>query len=312
MDVKQNCAHWDLVEEIHGPEGARTEFINNYYDDTAWWALAWARAYEVANRCDPADATKYFVTAKLLHDHIADGWTPDSSCGGGIRWRDRDETTNNEAKEIGTIANVLYLKVAAVLYRITQSEYYLDRALDQWSWLKAQLATQEDMARQVGRATDGLVLDGFACSQNVSGQPHPYRLDIWTYNTGVLIGALAELFPHVPLEDAEKYARAATTSGLMVKEGVLYEYQPRNGLGDETAFKGVLVRNLFRLYQFERFFGRDDLGLPAFFERQYRALWDNARAPGPLIGYLWTARSPLKLGSQVSAMDALNAFEASH
>ncbi len=53
-------------------------FLNNYYDDEGWWALAWIDAYDLT--AEP----RYLAMAQSIFTDMAGGW--DDTCGGGIWW----------------------------------------------------------------------------------------------------------------------------------------------------------------------------------------------------------------------------------
>lgn len=53
-------------------------FINNYYDDEGWWALAWVRAYDVTGN------TEYLNMAESIFADMQGG--VNGTCGGGIWW----------------------------------------------------------------------------------------------------------------------------------------------------------------------------------------------------------------------------------
>jgi len=75
-------------------------FLNNFYDDEGWWALALIRSYDVTGVPGYLD-----VAQNIFEDMKAGG---DDVCGGGIWWS-KDKTYKN------AIANELYLAVAASL-----------------------------------------------------------------------------------------------------------------------------------------------------------------------------------------------------
>ena len=75
-------------------------FLNKYYDDEGWWALAWIDAYDLTHE------KRYLAMSQSIFDDMAGGW--DEACCGGIWWS-KDRKYKNE------IANELFLSVAAHL-----------------------------------------------------------------------------------------------------------------------------------------------------------------------------------------------------
>ena len=53
-------------------------FINQYYDDEGWWALAWIDAYDLTRH------PPYLDMAESIFADMAGGWSND--CSGGIWW----------------------------------------------------------------------------------------------------------------------------------------------------------------------------------------------------------------------------------
>jgi len=102
------------------------KFLNEYYDDEGWWALAWADAYEWSQ-----DA-RYLTMAQEIFADMQRGW--DDTCGGGIWWR-KDRRYKN------AIANELFLSVSARLAALDNDAQrkagYLDWARREWKWFAA-------------------------------------------------------------------------------------------------------------------------------------------------------------------------------
>jgi hypothetical protein len=113
-----------VVPESVNPKG----FLNTFYDDEGWWALAWIQAFDVTG--DP----RYLTTAVDIFEDMKDGGiTPCSTVEGGIWW-DKAHTYVN------AIANELYLSVGAHLANRVASQnqtYFLNIARNQWNWFQA-------------------------------------------------------------------------------------------------------------------------------------------------------------------------------
>ena len=121
-----------------------SHFINKFYDDEGWWALAWIDTYDLTG--DP----KYLAMAQVVFEDMARGWS-DDVCGGGIWWS-KDHDYKN------AIANELFLSVAAHLAnRISDPERkaaYLSWASREWSWFRS-----SGMINAKNLINDGLVSD---------------------------------------------------------------------------------------------------------------------------------------------------------
>jgi predicted alpha-1,6-mannanase (GH76 family) len=200
-------------------------FINEYYDDEGWWALALLHSYDFTG-----DAT-YLRAAEGIFADMAGG--EDSTCGGGIWWS-KARTYKN------AIANELYLAVAAALANragsAAQRSGYLQVATAQWGWFR-----QSGMINAQGTINDGLVIHhgNGTCSNNGA--------TAWSYNQGVIIGALVELHRATGdaslLESAAGIA-AAAIARLTDSDGILHEPCEPDCGADGSQFKGIFVRNL--------------------------------------------------------------------
>lgn len=196
-------------------------FLNDYYDDEGWWALAWIDAHDLTR--DP----KYLVMASTIFDDMSRGW--DDVCGGGIWWS-KDRNYKN------AIANELFLSVAAHLANRATSPAekarYATWAEREWAWFQ-----NSSMIRPDNQINDGLDKN---CKNNDK--------TVWTYNQGVILGGLSELsiLQHKKdaLERADLIADAALKN-LTDTVGVLHDgCELTCGGGDVPQFKGIFVRNL--------------------------------------------------------------------
>lgn len=229
-------------------------WLNGFYDDEGWWALAWIAVFDLTN-----DAT-YLNFAKGIFDDMVLAWETDAKlnrCGG--LWWDKDKTY------VAAIANELFLSVAAHLANrdAERSRYYLDWALYEWDWFEKRSGLIN---------SDNLINDGISltnCENN--GQT------TFTYNQGVILGALVELDKASPnpnhLEEANKIALAALDK-LTDVDGILDE--PTSDNPDITAsqFKGVFVRNLRFLHQASPHKEYRD-----FLQKNANSIWTIARDP---------------------------------
>ena len=122
---------------FRAPGGGTGGFINRYFDDNRWWALAWVAAYDLTGE------RRYLDTAQAIFAPHETGW--DDTCGGGLWW-------NEDRKYKNAITNELFLTLAARLHQRVPADRgrYRDWALREWDWLHA--------SGMIGRS--GLVNDG--------------------------------------------------------------------------------------------------------------------------------------------------------
>jgi predicted alpha-1,6-mannanase (GH76 family) len=255
-------------------------FLNMFFDDTAWWALAWIAAYDLTGE------ERYLGAARTIFAHNQGGW--DDTCGGGVWW-------NQERKYKNAITNELFLTLAALLHQRTPGDRgYRAWAMRAWEWLYA--------SGMIG--PDGLVNDGLtaACANN-GGTP-------WTYNQGVILGGLAALYEitgdHAYLRQGEVIADAALST-LTGPPGILAEPCESSGCnGDQTQFKGIFVRYL---HEFCLHSGKP--AYRAFIVANADSVWDNARNAADQFGLCWGGPFDRADASrQTSALEVLTAAAA--
>ncbi len=253
-------------------------FLDHYYDDGGWWALAWIKAYDLTGD------QRYLGQARAIFEAMTDGW--DSTCGGGIWW-----STGRTYKN--AIANELFLTVAAELHnRIPGDTWYSGWARREWAWFSG-----------TGMLTrSGLVIDGLNQCQPVLTSP------TWTYNQGVLIGGLIALngitHDRRLLLTARRVAGAVIRSPVLSPHGVLREpcEQASSCDADQTLFKGIFIRNLSKLDS--RVGGAPYRG---YLRRNARSVWDHDRRADE-FGLSWSG--PFDgpgTARQAAALDALTA-----
>ncbi|CAK7228490.1 hypothetical protein SCUCBS95973_006898 [Sporothrix curviconia] len=276
-------------------------FINTFYDDEGWWALAWIRAFDVTG------TAAYLAMAESIFADMQTGTQP-AACGGGIWWS-KDHTYKN------AIANELYLSVAASLAnRATDAKaraQYLQIAASQWAWFKA-----SGMINSQGTINDGLAIqaDGTCVNNNQT---------VWSYNQGVVLGGLVELHRAQAAAasngtaDASLIPAAAAIANAAIAKlstaGILHESCEAGGGncgGDGPTFKGVFLRNLHYLQQEPTLDAATAGAFKAYILQNANSIWNTDRVAGSnQLGLVWsgppTAGGAPTAATHGSAMDCL-------
>lgn len=257
-------------------------FLNNFYDDEGWWALAWIDVYDLTQ--EPL----YLSMAASIFADMANGW--DSTCSGGIWWS-KDRNYKN------AIANELFLSVAAHLAARTSDPakraQYLAWAHKEWDWF-----ANSGMINEQHLINDGL--DLATCKNN--------QKTTWTYNQGVILGGLTELnrvAPDPALAVTAQSIAAAALSHLTDSNGILHDTcEPKCG-EDGVQFKGIFMRNLMALNS-----AFPDPHYSSFIQVNAESIWNHSQGPNHQFGQVWSGPFDAgHAGSQSSALDALVAAE---
>lgn len=255
------------------------DFINEFYDDEGWWALALIRSHDATGDED------YLQSAIEIFNDMQTGLG--GPCGGGIYW-------SKETKYVNAIANELYLSIAASLARrVPQNETYLQIAKSQWEWFD-----NSGMINAQGLINDGL---NDKCENN--------GLQTWTYNQGVILGGLAELGivtgDRSYVNKAVRIAKAAIEH-LANDDGILVEtdeceLKSGNCGTDGQQFKGIFMRNLRYLWEVA-----PEEEFKEFILKNARSIWENDRSSYDQLGIAWTGPYVKATGpTQSSALDVL-------
>ena len=261
----------------------KKEWNPRYYDDEGWWALAWIKAYDLSHQ------VKYLEMAKTIFKDLTGSWSED--CGGGIWW-------NTDRKYKNSITNELFMTTAVRLHQRTPGDAgagsYLDWATRDWNWFKA-----SGLLRADHQIVDGI---------KVCGTPNTFNTQVYTYNQGVILGALADLAQSTGdaalLDTADQIAQTAmqkkATADGIISEGC--ENSGGCGDGDGEIFKGVLARNLAYLYR-----ARQRAEYRTFLIKQSDTIWSKDRSAKNEFGLIWQGPfDKLTSSRQSSALDALN------
>ena len=273
--------HFPVEASADRPAWVCHNYLNDYYDDAGWWALAWLDVYEL----DPD--TAYLNVAKIIFADMAGGW--DEVCGGGTYWKKPDIGK-------GAISNGLLLNVALRLWEQEPDEKVQGLSYQQWAYRIWEWFRASGMI-----SPDNLILNGLKYREDCSPHGTP-----WTYNQGVMVGALTIFYQQTQdssyLHQAEAIAEA-TMATLVHPNGVLRDQNEANSNGDQIQFKGIFMRYLGRLYETS-----PKPEYAAFIRKNARSIWKIARdRKTGRIGASWAL--PFDQGSaarQSSAVDALN------
>jgi predicted alpha-1,6-mannanase (GH76 family) len=222
-------------------------------------ALAWIRAYDVTKNKD------YLNTATgIFNDMVHTG--ANATCG-GVWWRKK------EPKGATAIANGLFISLAAHLAnRQPNKSYYVNWAKKELAWFET-----AGFLKQDSRVQDSLDVKN-GCKP-IGGY--------WTYNHGVILGALVELNKAAPdpslLAKAQAIANTATTY-FADKQGVFHELFDNNTkkypfpVGkDGISFKGAFMRNIAVLNQ-----ALGSTTYKDFINRQAHKVWENRLSNGSI------------------------------
>ena len=233
---------------------------------------------------DITRSAPYLAMAETDANYMHRSW--DATCRGGVYWRTAKAYKN-------AITNEVFLELTAWLHNTIRGDTkYLRWANAEWSWFKG-----SGMINKSGLINDGLTS---RCASN--------HETIWTYNQGVILAGLAQLYRATKasglLRAAERIARAAISH--LTIGGVLHERCRGTGCGNSTgaarqSFKGIFVRDLKVLAVTAR-----TSQFSSFFRKQARSIEVHDTSRHHQFGLLWAG--PIidaNPGTQASAEAAL-------
>lgn len=149
-------------------------------DDQGFWGMAALSAAEVNFPNPPADQPQWLALAQAVFNTQYPRWEM-ADCGGGMRWQ--VERTNGGYDYKNTIANGVFLNIAARLARYTRNETYAEWVDKAWDWLEG-----------VGYITEDYnILDGGHIGHNCT-DVNPVQ---FSANAAILIHGAAIMFNYV-------------------------------------------------------------------------------------------------------------------
>jgi predicted alpha-1,6-mannanase (GH76 family) len=274
-----------------GHDGA-PGFLNKYYDDEGWWALAWIDVYDLTGE------TRYLEMAASIFKDMQLGWD-NETCGGGVWW-------SKDKKDKNAIENELFLSVAASL--ANREKNAAVRAEDlfwmrkEWQWFR-----DSGMINASHLINDGLDTSNPArCTNNGKRT--------WTYNQGVILGGLVEMSiaepksprPNASLLVLARQIATAAMEHLRDPHGALGEPDDAHDGADVPQFKGILVRNLMLLNRKSQI-----PGYRKFLIANANKIWSSNRNASDQFGFWWGGPFDLAdAARQSSALDLLIAADA--
>jgi predicted alpha-1,6-mannanase (GH76 family) len=191
-DISQTFNQYADGCEPSPSNGCTGLFTNDgYFDDAGWWGLTWLNAYNLIGN------TNYLYMAENIFSWIAaNGW--DQVCEGGVWQYDK----NGAQKD--AIANELFFELAARLNRTTGNATYLDYAQDEWTWIQNSLIVAEPQntlatPAEISNPNSTLLVSDTTNSTRgttteTTSYCKPAATQKWTYDQGVILGALHDMY----------------------------------------------------------------------------------------------------------------------
>ena len=256
-------------------------YINEYYDDEGWWALAWLDAWEYTGE------QQYLDMANILFTDITTGWSED----GGLYWK-------KGLNYRGSISNGLTLTLATRLHlagtKNVNGRSALHWATTIWEWM-----LRSNLLDLNGNIQDGI--------RTIKGE-ETISKNVWTYNQGVVLTGLVNLYKIIGSESYLKSAEAiaeATLNHMTNDDLILVEIlcEPNNCNADAKQFKGVFMRHLMFLNSHN-----PKKEYKNFILKNTEAIWEKSMLKGTIPpGVIWDSPSDANAATVSSALDAFNA-----
>ncbi|MGB5499205.1 MAG: glycoside hydrolase family 76 protein [Maribacter sp.] len=256
-------------------------YINDFYDDEGWWALAWLDAWEYTGE------QRYLDMANIIFEDITLGWSEK----GGLYWK-------KGLNYRGSISNGLTLTLATRLHlsgtKDVNGRSALNWATTIWEWM-----LKSNLLDANGNIQDGV--------RNIKGE-EAISKNVWTYNQGVVLTGLVNLYKITGGETYLKSAESiveATLNHLTNDNLILVELlcEPDDCNADAKQFKGVFMRHLMYLNQHH-----PKKEYEFFIRKNIASIWTQSMIYGTISpGVTWDRLSEANAATVSSALDAFNA-----
>lgn len=253
----------------------RGGFLNEFYDDEGWWGLTWIAAYRLTRE------RAYLQAAQVLFDDMCGGW--DAVCRGGLWW-------NKQRRYKNAITNELFLALAGRLHQEAGDPRYFEWAQRAWRWF----------------SWSGLINAGQLINDGLTENCVNNGGVTWTYNQGVILGALVTL--HEIAGDDALLRRAcaiadAAIATLSDANGILREPNEPDLGNDGPQFKGIFATNLYALG-----LAVSEPRYGDFLRSNAESIWTRNRNAQNFFGVQWAGPfDHADAARQSAAVDGLNA-----
>jgi predicted alpha-1,6-mannanase (GH76 family) len=224
-------------------------FVNNYYDDMAWLALAALRVDELAGATGTLGRRRYADIRETLMLQFDAAST--DHMGGGVFWSKKRDFKNTPATA-----------PVALFYARTGRRAKAQALID---WLD----------RTLFDPVQGLYLDGVRL--NAAGSIQVDRA-VYTYNQGPVLGALLELGGDANLARVAEVVDSVKTHLTVPAGGTVLRC---DGAGDGGLFTGILCRYLALAASDARLPARTRTTAARLVTDTAEAFWSGRRSLGP-------------------------------
>ncbi len=255
-------------------------FLNNWYDDMEWWALALLRLYDITNN------SQYKEDVLFLWEDIKTAWNEHE--GGGLAWKKDQLDYKN------TPANAPAAILAYRLYQRFNNPDDLEWADKIFKWNFENLVDEKT----------GFVWDG---KNRLGDGEIDYEWE-FTYCQGVFVGAALEKYKITgdtnDLILAERTAKEAKKRLCDEKGGII----PYEGKDDCGLFKGIMIRYFTQLCNTSS----DCSDIKDMILNNAHSVCESAIDSRGLIGMEWdkTSDAPIDLAQHLSGVMLLEMAES--
>lgn len=187
---------------------------SRFYDDNQWIGIAYMDAYHRTKD------TTYLNLSKEIYGFVMTGY--DTVSGGGLYWKEFDNTTKN------TCSNGPGILLALQLYKATKERKYFDTAMLLYNWVNKTLL-----------ASDGLYYDNIRLpSKEIDKRK-------FTYNAGTMLQSNVLLYE---ITNDKKYLLSAQQQAA----ASLQLFYKKNLFPENYWFNAVLLRGYIELYNIDK------------------------------------------------------------